>query len=101
MRAARRTSSSNARVSRYLRAWGRPSCFEAGQKERALSPSIKVNAGQASVMEPARSYSFAEIFRDHARYLWRVLLGLGVRSGDVDDVLQEVFLIVHRRLPEF
>lgn len=45
--------------------------------------------------------SFAEVFRDHARYLWRALLGLGVRPSDVDDVCQEVFLVVHRRLPEF
>jgi len=62
---------------------------------------MKVNAGPASTMEPARAYSFAEIFREHARFLWRALLGLGVRPGDVDDVCQEVFLIVHRRLPEF
>jgi RNA polymerase sigma-70 factor (ECF subfamily) len=45
--------------------------------------------------------SFAEIFRQHARYLWRSLLALGVRQGDVDDVCQEVLLIVHRRLPDF
>jgi RNA polymerase sigma-70 factor (ECF subfamily) len=62
---------------------------------------MKVNAGPASATEPARTYSFTEIFREHARYLWRALLGLGVRPGDVDDVCQEVFLIVHRRLPEF
>jgi len=62
---------------------------------------MRVNAGPASATEPARSYSFTEIFREHARYLWRALLGLGVRPGDVDDVCQEVFLIVHRRLPEF
>ncbi|HTQ03081.1 MAG TPA: RNA polymerase sigma factor [Polyangiaceae bacterium] len=52
-------------------------------------------------MEPAPLPSFSEVFRDHARYLWRALLGLGVRPADVDDVCQEVFLIVHRRLPEF
>jgi RNA polymerase sigma-70 factor (ECF subfamily) len=62
---------------------------------------MKVNAGPATVTEPAPSYSFAEIFREHARYLWRALLGLGVRPGDVDDACQEVFLVVHRRLPEF
>ncbi|MGC4095362.1 MAG: RNA polymerase sigma factor [Polyangiaceae bacterium] len=45
--------------------------------------------------------SFADIFRQHARYLWRALLGLGVRPADVDDVCQEVLLVVHRRLPEF
>jgi len=62
---------------------------------------MKVNAEPAMVPELARSYSFTEIFREHARYLCRALLGLGVRPGDVDDVCQEVFLIVHRRLPEF
>ena len=62
---------------------------------------MKVNAGPARTVEPVPLPSFAEVFRDHARYLWRALLGLGVRPGDVDDVCQEVFLIVHRRLPEF
>jgi RNA polymerase sigma-70 factor (ECF subfamily) len=62
---------------------------------------MKVNAGPARVTEPAPLPAFSELFRDHARYLWRALLGLGVRPGDVDDVCQEVFLIVHRRLPEF
>jgi RNA polymerase sigma-70 factor (ECF subfamily) len=62
---------------------------------------MKVNAGSASVRELAPGLSFTQIFREHARYLWRALLGLGVRPGDVDDACQEVFLIVHRRLPEF
>jgi RNA polymerase sigma-70 factor (ECF subfamily) len=62
---------------------------------------MEVNAGQATVTDRAPLYSFTEIFREHARYLWRALLGLGVRPGDVDDVCQEVFLVVHRRLPEF
>jgi len=62
---------------------------------------MKVNAGPASVTARAPVYSFTEIFREHARYLWRALLGLGVRPSDVDDVCQEVFLVVYRRLPEF
>ena len=64
-------------------------------------PSIKVNASPAGVAAKASTPPFAEIFREHARYLWRALLGLGVRPGDVDDACQEVFLIVHRRLPDF
>lgn len=62
---------------------------------------MAVNAGPALVAPPAPDLSFAEIFRQHARYLWRALLGLGVRAADVDDVCQEVLLVVHRRLPEF
>ncbi|HET9931942.1 MAG TPA: RNA polymerase sigma factor [Polyangiaceae bacterium] len=59
-----------------------------------------MNAGSARAVTPTPDL-FAEIFRQHARYLWRALLGLGVRAADVDDVCQEVLLVVHRRLPEF
>jgi RNA polymerase sigma-70 factor (ECF subfamily) len=45
--------------------------------------------------------AFAEIFREHAPYVWRVLRRLGVREADVEDLCQEVFVIVHRKLPEF
>jgi RNA polymerase sigma-70 factor (ECF subfamily) len=33
--------------------------------------------------------------------VWRALLRLGVSRADVDDICQEVFLVVHRKLPEF
>jgi RNA polymerase sigma-70 factor (ECF subfamily) len=72
-----------------------------GQKDREALPLMKVNAGPANVRQPGPALSFAEVFREHARPLWRALLGLGVRPGDVDDACQEVFLVVHRRLPEF
>lgn len=45
--------------------------------------------------------SFEQLFVDHAPYVWRVLLRLGVHASDAEDVCQEVFLIVHRRLPSF
>lgn len=61
---------------------------------------MDVNAGSARAMNNAPD-PFSEIFRQHARYMWRALLGLGVRAADVDDVCQEVFIVVHRRLPEF
>ena len=43
----------------------------------------------------------ASVFREHAAYAWRVLRRLGVDERDVEDVCQEVFIVVHRRLPEF
>ena len=43
----------------------------------------------------------AEIFGAHAPYVFRVLRRLGVDAADVEDVCQEVFLVVYRRLPEF
>lgn len=42
--------------------------------------------------------SFREVFDKHARYVWRSLLGLGVRERDVADSSQQVFLVVHDRL---
>jgi RNA polymerase sigma-70 factor, ECF subfamily len=44
---------------------------------------------------------FRAVFDEHAAFVWRILVRLGVPRDDLDDVCQEVFLIVHRRLPEF
>src|SRR6187431_2250834 len=45
--------------------------------------------------------SFPEIFEQHARFLWRTLLNLGVPSREAQDLCQEVMIVVHRRLPDF
>src|SRR5688500_8604186 len=44
--------------------------------------------------------SFDELYGTHARFVWRVLRGMGVREAGVDDAVQDVFIVVHRRLPE-
>ena len=44
---------------------------------------------------------FAVLFAEHSRRVWRTLRRLGVREADVEDVCQEVFLVIHRKLPEF
>ena len=62
-------------------------------KSRALHPS-------ADLADPAE-LTTSEVFREHAPYAWRVLRRLGVAEGDVDDVCQEVFVTVHRRLHSF
>ncbi len=43
----------------------------------------------------------AALFHEHAAFAWRLLRRLGVADADADDVCQEVFLTVHRRLPDF
>jgi RNA polymerase sigma-70 factor (ECF subfamily) len=45
--------------------------------------------------------SLRTIFDEHARYVIRALRHLGISEADVDDVAQEVFVTVHRKLPEF
>jgi RNA polymerase sigma-70 factor (ECF subfamily) len=37
----------------------------------------------------------------HADFVWLTLQRLGVRDPDVEDMLQEVFVVVHRRLSSF
>src|SRR6188768_4247016 len=41
------------------------------------------------------------IFDEHARYVIRTLRHLGIQEADVEDVAQEVFVTVHRKLAEF
>ena len=45
--------------------------------------------------------NFREIYEVHFAFVWRSLRRLGVREADLDDAVQEVFLVVHRRLPHF
>lgn len=50
---------------------------------------------------PAALPSLAEVFREYAPFAWRALRRLGIPEADVEDVCQEVFVVVHRKLPEF
>lgn len=45
--------------------------------------------------------SLEGIFSTYTAYVWRLLGRLGVPPRDVPDVCQEVFITVHRKLPEF
>jgi RNA polymerase sigma-70 factor (ECF subfamily) len=42
--------------------------------------------------------SFSAIYREHARFVWRVARGLGVPPHRVEDAVQDVFVVVHRKL---
>ena len=50
---------------------------------------------------PIRRASLEEVFREHHTYVWRSLRRLGLSEAEVDDAVQDVFLVVHERLPEF
>jgi RNA polymerase sigma-70 factor (ECF subfamily) len=41
------------------------------------------------------------IYDQHADFVWRSLRRLGVPERSVDDAVQDVFIVVHRRLGEF
>lgn len=45
--------------------------------------------------------SFDEIYAAHFAFVWRILRTLGVAEAALEDAAQDVFVVVHRRLPEF
>lgn len=48
--------------------------------------------------EPA---GFAQVYREHHAFVWQTLRCLGVVDSALDDAIQDVFVVVHRRLPQF
>jgi RNA polymerase sigma-70 factor (ECF subfamily) len=43
----------------------------------------------------------AAVFDEHFDYVWNALRRLGVRQSDLEDVAQEVFLRLHKRLDDY
>jgi RNA polymerase sigma-70 factor (ECF subfamily) len=50
--------------------------------------------------EPA-TLEVRTIYRENARFVWLSLQRLGIHPSDLDDIAQDVFMIVHRRLDTF
>jgi RNA polymerase sigma-70 factor (ECF subfamily) len=50
---------------------------------------------------PARPLDALAVHEAHADFVWCSLQRLGVRPADLDDVCQEVFIVVHKRLHTF
>jgi len=47
------------------------------------------------------SASFRRLFDENFAYVCRSLRRLGIRPGDLEDVAQDVFVAIHRTLPEY
>src|SRR4051812_17423758 len=70
--------------------------MSAGALGRRLEPR------QFPSAEPhAPVLDLATVYEAHFRYVWRCLRSLGIRDSQLDDALQDVFIVVQRRLPEF
>ena len=72
-----------------------------------LHPSISVPAISSPLdfaadgPVPDETAVFSDVYRENVAFVWRSLRRLGVSERDVDDVCQEVFVIVHRKLATF
>ncbi len=59
--------------------------------------------GAVPVPETGRreALAFAEVYRTHFEFVWGSARALGVPLSALDDVAQEIFVVVHRRLADF
>src|SRR5689334_21169524 len=73
-----------------------------------MNPAAEgVRGGNAPAPVPASAYptalpalipTFRQVFDAHSAFVWRSLLGLGVRDADVADASQQVFAVLHGKL---
>ena len=58
----------------------------------------------AHVLEPAMQVvvpSFDDVYEANVAFVWRTLRTFGVSDSQIEDAVQDVFVVVHRRLPEW
>ena len=70
------------------------------------NPPLPMDSCEESVLMRSKEVGdhvmrFYSVYRDQVDYVWRLAFLLGIPRPDVDDAVQEVFLVVHRRLGEF
>ena len=63
---------------------------------------VQPSASEPVHQEPAPvRLSVAEVHARYGKLVWKTIHRLGVKGAHLDDVYQEVFLVVHRRLDAF
>ena len=78
-----------------------------------MNPSVVIRAATGSTTADGISawgherehvsieLSVESIYAQQGRFVWRVLRGMGVPPSRLEDTVQDVFVVVQRRLPEF
>src|SRR5262249_8977108 len=65
----------------------------------AVSPTLAHDApGEAPAKE---SLAFPDVYAAYFQFAWRSARALGVSQAAIDDVVQEIFVAVHRQLGQF
>lgn len=70
-----------------------------GVKVREPGPGSGGRAASSSHATPPRTLE--EVYARHSGFVWRIVRRMGVPDHGVEDVMHEVFLVVHRRLSEY
>lgn len=56
---------------------------------------------EVSIETAAHKATFQSVYDECFDLVWRSALALGVSVHEADDVVQEVFVVVHKKLPQF
>ncbi len=62
--------------------------------------TVCMTAARAVAPEPSPP-AFDDVYTAHVGFVWRIARTLGVPAAALEDAVQDVFVVVHRRLPEF
>ena len=49
----------------------------------------------------AEPLNFLDVYNEHFAFVWRSARAIGVATSSLDDVVQEVFIVVHKKLASF
>lgn len=67
----------------------------------SLSEGADADPSKPADLGDASHPTLAEIYRAHSGFVWRLVRRLGVPDLAVEDLMHDVFMVVHRRLPEY
>jgi RNA polymerase sigma-70 factor (ECF subfamily) len=66
----------------------------------ATIPSLVESAAQSGIVVKG-GVTYQQIYESSFDFVWRNARRLGVSDGAIDDVVQDVFIVAHRRLSDF
>ncbi|HVI02410.1 MAG TPA: sigma-70 family RNA polymerase sigma factor [Enhygromyxa sp.] len=62
---------------------------------------MQVSATAHTSLEPAPPPGFTQLYAEHYDFLWRCALRMGTPAADLEDVVQECFIVALRRFATF
>ena len=66
-----------------------------------MSRPAGLSGGEVTAFEPVAPLTFEQVYDENVDYVWKTVCRLGVRGPAVEDAVQEVFVVVHRKLASF
>ncbi len=82
--------------------WGSPAVTDSAPSSHSgdvLTATADAAAHAAVPVEECPS--FEAVYQQHFDFVWRLARRFGAEEGAVDDVVQDVFVVVHRKLGDF